>query len=45
MSSGLLNCFDHVIAERVIRVCVCVCVSIKSIGGPGSLLLPAQGAD
>ena len=26
-------------------VCVCVCVCIKSIGSPGSALLPAQGGD
>ena len=48
MSSVLLNCFDEVIAERVLSsvcVCVCVCVCIKSIGSPGSALLPAQGGD
>lgn len=50
MSSGLLNCFDEAIAERLLQrecVCVCVfgCVWIESIGSPGSVLLPAQGGD
>ncbi len=39
MSSGLLNCFDEVIAERVL-LCVCVCVSNRLVAlGAFSYLL------
>lgn len=30
MSSGPLNCFDHVIAERVVSVCACARVFVSN---------------